>query len=355
MLIPVCHKKVSVMSYVAAENRYETMPYRRCGTSGLKLPAISLGLWHNFGEDTPHETKRSLCRTAFDLGITHFDLANNYGPPAGSAEAAFGNILRDDFRDYRDELIISSKAGYNMWPGPYGEWGSRKYLIASCDASLKRMGLEYVDIFYSHRFDPETPLEETMGALDQIVRSGKALYAGISSYNSERTRAAVAILNDLGTPCVIHQPSYSMLNRWVETDGLLDTLDDLGIGSIAFTPLAQGLLTNKYISGIPENSRALQGKSLDKDKLTDELIGNLRALNDLAKNRGQTLAQMALAWVLRGGRVTTALIGTSSARQVVDCAQAVSNLNFTNAELAEIDRLSGDRGINLWAQSSETA
>ena len=343
------------MHYRPNENRYDKMVYRKCGQSGLKLPAISLGLWHNFGDDCPHQSKRQICQAAFDAGITHFDLANNYGPPAGSAETAFGEILKTDFSGLRDELIISSKAGYDMWPGPYGEWGSRKYLIASCDQSLKRMGLDYVDIFYSHRFDPETPLEETMGALDHIVRSGRALYVGISSYNSQRTKEAVAILNDLGTPCLIHQPSYNMLNRWVETDGLLDCLDDLGIGSIAFTPLAQGLLTNKYIGGIPQNSRALQGKSLDRDKLTEELIGNLRALNDLAQARNQTLAQMALAWVLRGGRVTTALIGASSAQQVIDCAQAVENLKFTDAELAEIDLLSGDRGINLWAQSSETA
>jgi len=343
------------MQYRPNENRYDKMVYRKCGQSGLKLPAISLGLWHNFGEDFPHQSKREICQAAFDAGITHFDLANNYGPPAGSAETAFGEILRTDFSGLRDELTISSKAGYDMWPGPYGEWGSRKYLIASCDQSLKRMGLDYVDIFYSHRFDPETPLEETMGALDHIVRSGRALYVGISSYNSQRTKEAVAILNDLGTPCLIHQPSYNMLNRWVETDGLLDCLDDLGIGSIAFTPLAQGLLTNKYIGGIPQNSRAVQGKSLDRDKLTEELIGNLRALNDLAQVRNQTLAQMALAWVLRGGRVTTALIGASSAQQVIDCAQAVENIEFTSSELAEIDLLSGDQGINLWAQSSETA
>ena len=343
------------MRYRPNENRYDKMVYRKCGQSGLKLPAISLGLWHNFGEDFPHQSKREICQAAFDAGITHFDLANNYGPPPGSAETAFGEILKTDFSGLRDELIISSKAGYDMWPGPYGEWGSRKYLIASCDQSLKRMGLDYVDIFYSHRFDPETPLEETMGALDHIVRSGRALYVGISSYNSQRTKEAVAILNDLGTPCLIHQPSYNMLNRWVEADGLLDSLDDLGIGSIAFTPLAQGLLTNKYISDIPQNSRALQGKSLDKDKLTGELIGNLRVLNDLAQSRNQTLAQMALAWVLRGGRVTTALIGASSAQQVIDCAQAVENLEFTDAQLAEIDLLSGDQGINLWAQSSETA
>lgn len=343
------------MQYRPNENRYDKMVYRKCGQSGLKLPAISLGLWHNFGEDFPHQSKREICQAAFDAGITHFDLANNYGPPPGSAETAFGEILKTDFSGLRDELIISSKAGYDMWPGPYGEWGSRKYLIASCDQSLKRMGLDYVDIFYSHRFDPETPLEETMGALDHIVRSGRALYVGISSYNSQRTKEAVAILNDLGTPCLIHQPSYNMLNRWVEADGLLDSLDDLGIGSIAFTPLAQGLLTNKYIGDIPQNSRALQGKSLDKDKLTEELIGNLRVLNDLAQSRNQTLAQMALAWVLRGGRVTTALIGASSAQQVIDCAQAVENLEFTDAQLAEIDLLSGDQGINLWAQSSETA
>ena len=354
MLIPVCHKKVSVMSYVAAENRYETMPYRRCGTSGLKLPAISLGLWHNFGEDTPHETKRSLCRTAFDLGITHFDLANNYGPPAGSAEAAFGNILRDDFRDYRDELIISSKAGYNMWPGPYGEWGSRKYLIASCDASLKRMGIDYVDIFYSHRFDPETPLEETMGALDQIVRSGKALYAGISSYNSERTRAAVAILNDLGTPCVIHQPSYSMLNRWIERDGLKDTLQELGVGSIAFSPLAQGMLSTKYLSGVPESSRAAQNKSLNPNMLSDQALSNISELNEIAKARGQTLVQMAIAWVLRGGGITTALIGASKPAQITDCAGAVNNLDFTAQELEKIDEYALEEDINLWALSSET-
>ena len=342
------------MPYVAAQNRYETMPYRKCGNSGLKLPAISLGLWHNFGGDTPHEVKRSLCRTAFDLGITHFDLANNYGPPAGSAEVAFGEILQTDFRAYRDELIISSKAGYNMWPGPYGEWGSRKYLIASCDASLKRMGLDYVDIFYSHRFDPETPLEETMGALDQIVRSGKALYAGISSYNSKRTRAAVAILNDLGTPCVIHQPSYSMLNRWVEHDGLKDTLQDLGVGSIAFSPLAQGMLTTKYLSGVPENSRAAQDKSLNPKMLSAQALSNISKLNKIAETRGQTLAQMAIAWVLRGGGITTALIGASTASQITDCAGAINNLTFTDQELAQIDEYANDQAINLWALSSET-
>ena len=342
------------MSYSPNPDRYNAMTYRKCGNSGLKLPAISLGLWHNFGEDFPLQTKREICRTAFDNGITHFDLANNYGPPAGSAELAFGEILKTDFSGFRDELIISSKAGYDMWPGPYGEWGSRKYLIASCDQSLKRMGLEYVDIFYSHRFDPETPLEETMGALDHIVRSGKALYVGISSYNSQRTKEAVAILKDLGTPCLIHQPSYNMLNRWVEDDGLLDTLDELGVGSIAFTPLAQGLLTNKYLDGVPEASRANQGKSLDKQKITPALISDLKELNDIALKRGQTLAQMALAWVLRGGRVTTALIGASSSKQVLDCVGAIDNLTFTEKELTEIDRLSGDIGINLWAKSSET-
>jgi len=341
------------MTFQASQARYETMEYRRCGRSGLKLPVISLGLWHNFGEDTPHERKRDIARTAFDLGITHFDLANNYGPPPGSAEEAFGDLLKTDFAPYRDEMIISSKAGYGMWPGPYGEWGSRKYLIASCDQSLKRMGLDYVDIFYSHRFDPDTPLEETMMALDHIVRSGRALYVGISSYNSRRTREAVAILNDLGTPCLIHQPSYSMINRWVEEDGLLDTLDDLGIGSIAFTPLAQGMLTNKYLKGIPEGSRATQGKSLQDQFLSEENLATIRALNGIAERRGQNLAQMALAWVLRRGRVTTALIGASRAEQVRDCVGALGNLEFTDAELAEIDATTRDANVNLWAASSE--
>lgn len=330
------------------------MQYRRCGRSGLNLPAISLGLWHNFGHDTPHETKQALCRRAFDLGITHFDLANNYGPPPGSAEKAFGEILRTDFSGYRDELIISSKAGYDMWPGPYGEWGSRKYLIASCDQSLKRMGLDYVDIFYSHRFDPDTPLEETMMALDQIVRSGRALYAGISSYNSRRTREAAAILTELGTPCLIHQPSYSMINRWVEEDGLLDTLDDLGIGSIVFSPLAQGMLTSKYLGGIPDDSRAAQGKSLRPEFLNEKNIENIRALNAIAEKRGQTLAQMALSWVLRSGRVTTALIGASRPEQVEDCVKAIDNLEFSAGELAQIDTHAREADINLWAKSSET-
>lgn len=340
--------------YTPAEDRYDRMVYRRCGKSGLKLPAISLGLWHNFGDDAPHDVKRSMCRTAFDVGITHFDLANNYGPEPGSAEIAFGEILRTDFQGYRDEMIISSKAGYMMWPGPYGEMGSRKYMISSCDQSLMRLGLDYVDIFYSHRFDPETPLEETMGALDHIVRSGRALYAGISSYNSERTREAVAILKDLGTPCLIHQPSYNMLNRWVETDGLLDTLDDLGVGSIAFTPLAQGILTGKYLNGIPEGSRATQGKSLVDGMLNDRALVSVKALNEMAQERGQTLAQMALAWVLRGGRVTTALIGASKPSQIVDCVGAVANLEFSADELARIDEIASDEGINLWARSSET-
>ncbi|MFQ5624708.1 MAG: L-glyceraldehyde 3-phosphate reductase [Paracoccaceae bacterium] len=343
------------MTYVPAADRYEKMPYRRCGNSGLLLPAISLGLWHNFGHDTEHDRKRAMCRTAFDLGITHFDLANNYGPPPGSAEEAFGEILRTDFAGYRDELVISSKAGYDMWQGPYGEWGSRKYLIASCDQSLRRMGLDYVDIFYSHRFDPDTPLEETMGALDTIVRSGRALYAGISSYNSERTRAAVAILKDLGTPCLIHQPSYNMLNRWVERDGLKDTLRELGIGSIAFTPLAQGMLTDKYLGGIPEGSRAARESSLRPEFLNERAIEHIRNLNRIAAGRGQTLAQMALAWVLRDGGVTSALIGASRPEQIVDCAGAVRNLEFTAEELAEIDKYADEEAINLWAQSSETA
>ena len=341
------------MTYQPNPDRYAKMIYNRCGNSGLKLPAISLGLWHNFGGDTAHETKRAICQTAFDLGITHFDLANNYGPPAGSAETAFGEILRTDFAGYRDELIISSKAGYLMWDGPYGEWGSRKNLIASCDQSLKRLGIDYVDIFYSHRFDPETPLEETMGALDHIVRSGKALYAGISSYNSERTRQAVAILDDLGTPCVIHQPSYNMINRWVEKDGLKDTLTELGVGSIAFTPLAQGMLTNKYLKGVPEGSRATQSKSLNPNFLSDKAIENIRKLDDIAQRRGQTLAQMAITWVLRNGGITTALIGASRPEQVVDCVGAIENLEFSAAELDEIDEYADDENVNLWAKSSE--
>src|SRR5690606_10663716 len=297
--------------WIPAASRYDSMKYNYCGQSGLKLPAISLGLWHNFGDDTPHHTKQAICRQAFDLGITHFDLANNYGPPAGSAESTFGRILREDFAGCRDQLIISSKAGYEMWPGPYGEWGGRKYLIASCDQSLKRLGVDYVDIFYSHRFDPETPLEETMMALDHIVRSGRALYVGISSYNTKRTREAEAILRELGTPCLIHQPSYSMLNRWVETDGLLDALADLGMGSIVFSPLAQGMLTDKYLDGVPADSRAKKRPSFRSGFLSAENMERIRALNAIAGRRGQTLAQMAIAWVLRGGRVTSALIGAS--------------------------------------------
>lgn len=342
------------MSWTPAENRYDKMLYNRCGKSGLKLPAISLGLWHNFGETTPHSTKREICQTAFDAGITHFDLANNYGPPPGSAETAFGEILRTDLKAHRDELIISSKAGYDMWPGPYGEWGSRKYLIASCEQSLKRMGLDYVDIFYSHRFDPETPLEETMMALDHLVRQGKALYVGISSYNSKRTREAVAILNELGTPCLIHQPSYSMLNRWVEEDNLLETIDELGVGSIVFSPLAQGMLTDKYLKGIPADSRA--GKhvgSFQQGFLSEEALKNISALNDIAQQRGQTLAQMALAWVLRRKEVTTALIGASRAEQVTDCVGALDNLSFTAEELATIDTYAQEANINIWAQSAE--
>jgi L-glyceraldehyde 3-phosphate reductase len=342
------------MTYIAAADRYDRMTYRRCGRSGLMLPAISLGLWHNFGDDTPHETKRALCQTAFDHGITHFDLANNYGPPGGSAEEAFGDILRTDFAGHRDELIISSKAGYRMWQGPYGEWGSRKSLIASCDQSLRRMGLDYVDIFYSHRFDPDTPLEETMGALDQIVRSGRALYVGISSYNAARTREAAAILAQLGTPCVIHQPSYSILNRWIEADGLKAALAELGIGSIAFTPLAQGILTRKYLNGIPADSRANMGKSLDPAVISPRALASVRALDDMAQARGQSLAQMALAWVLRQGGITTALIGASKPEQVAECAGAIANLAFSDQELAQIDAIAEEKDVNLWARSSET-
>lgn len=341
------------MTWQPAEDRYARMTYNRCGKSGLKLPAISLGLWHNFGDDTPHALKQSIVRTAFDLGITHFDLANNYGPPGGSAELAFGEILKTDLAGYRDELVVSSKAGYGMWPGPYGEWGSRKYLIASCDQSLKRLGLDYVDIFYSHRFDPDTPLEETCGALDHIVRSGRALYVGLSSYNSKRTREAVEILKSLGTPCLIHQPSYSMINRWIEEDGLIDTLEELGIGSIVFSPLAQGMLTAKYLAGIPDESRAAQDKSLNREFLNDRNVENIRKLNAIAERRGQTLAQMALAWVLRGDRITTALIGASRPSQVEDCVKALEKRDFTADELVEIDIYAKDADINLWAASAE--
>ncbi len=340
------------MTYAAAADRYERIPYRRSGRSGLRLPAISLGLWHNFGDDKPRETQRAILRRAFDLGVTHFDLANNYGPPYGSAESNFGEIFAQDFRPYRDELIISTKAGYDMWPGPYGEWGSRKYLLASLDQSLKRMGLEYVDIFYSHRFDPETPLEETMGALDRAVRSGKALYAGISSYSPERTAEAAAILRDLGTPLLIHQPSYSMLNRWIE-DGLLDTLEAEGAGCIAFSPLAQGMLTGRYLDGVPADSRAAQGKSLSPRHLNDENLAHIRSLASRARERGQTLAQMALAWTLRDTRVTSALIGASSVTQLEENLAALDRLSFTPEELAAIDRDAVESGINLWARSSQ--
>jgi L-glyceraldehyde 3-phosphate reductase len=324
--------------YRPAADRYDRMTYRRSGRSGLKLPAITLGLWHNFGGDRPYEVARTLCRTAFDLGITHFDLANNYGPPPGSAEETFGRILKDDFAGLRDELIISSKAGYHMWDGPYGEWGSRKYLIASCDQSLKRMGLDYVDIFYSHRFDPETPLEETMGALDAIVRAGKALYVGISSYTSEQTARAAAILRDLGTPCLIHQPRYSILARWTEKDRLLDRLEAEGMGCISFSPLAQGMLTSKYLSTIPEGSRAASGK-LDGGLIDAEARQQLAGLNEVAAARGQSLAQMAVAYVLRDPRMTSALVGASRPEQIVDSVGALSNVSFSAEELARIDKL----------------
>jgi L-glyceraldehyde 3-phosphate reductase len=339
------------MTYQPAETRYEDMPYRRVGRSGLKLPAISLGLWHNFGGVSPEENKRAMLRRAFDLGITHFDLANNYGPPYGSAEESFGQILKKDFAGLRDELIISSKAGWDMWPGPYGDFGSRKYLVASCDQSLKRCGVDYFDIFYHHRPDPETPLEETMGALDYIVRSGRALYVGISSYNAADTRKAAAILKDLGTPCLIHQPSYSMLNRWVERDGLKETLKELGIGSIVFSPLAQGLLTTRYLKGIPEDSRAAENKFLSPAMINEKSVVALNGLNELASARGQTLAQMALAWVLREGGITSALIGASRVSQIEDCAAAVGNLEFTTDELAEIDRLADEEGFKAWAEA----
>ncbi len=339
------------MTYVPAAERYDRMQYRRSGRSGLQLPAISLGLWNNFGDDRPLETSRAILRRGFDLGIMHFDLANNYGPPYGSAEANFGRLFREDFRPYRDELVISTKAGYDMWPGPYGEWGSRKYVLASLDQSLQRMGIEYVDIFYSHRFDPETPLEETMGALDTAVRQGKALYAGISSYSAEKTREAAAIMRGLGTPIVIHQPSYSMLNRWIEPD-LLDALGDEGIGCIAFSPLAQGLLTDRYLNGVPEGSRASRNLSLSPDQLSEQTLGKVRALNEIAQRRGQTLAQLALAWILRDARVTSALIGASSVEQLEGNVAALDKLDFSSDELEEIDRYATEADINLWARSS---
>ncbi|MGW5021287.1 L-glyceraldehyde 3-phosphate reductase [Streptomyces cacaoi] len=338
----------------AADDRYDTMEYRRTGRSGLKLPAISLGLWHNFGDDRPLQTQRDILRRAFDLGVTHFDLANNYGPPPGSAELNFGRIFAQDFRPYRDELVISTKAGYLMHPGPYGEWGSGKYLLSSLDASLRRMGLDHVDIFYSHRFDPETPLEETMGALATAVRQGKARYAGISSYSSARTREAAQLLREMGVPALIHQPAYSMINRWTEDDGLLDTLQDEGMGCIAFAPLAQGLLTDKYLNGIPEGSRAAQGKSLDPGLLTDEVVRRLRGLDAVARRRGQSLAQLALRWVLRDPRMTSALIGASSVAQLEANVEALRAAPLEEAELTEIDELAvSEPGTNIWAASSD--
>jgi len=338
--------------YVAAPDRYDSMSYRRSGRSGLKLPAVSLGLWHGFGNDVVLDRQRAILRRAFDLGVTHFDLANNYGPPYGSAEANFGTLYAQDFRPYRDELVISTKAGYDMWPGPYGEWGSRKYLLASLDQSLDRMGLDYVDIFYSHRFDPETPLEETMGALAHAVRSGKALYAGVSSYSPERTAEAAALLREMGVPLLIHQPSYSMLNRWIE-EALLDTLEEQGVGCIAFSPLAQGMLTDKYLNGIPEGSRASQGKSLSPDLLTEDTLRHVRALNEIAQARGQALAQLALAWALRDPRVTSVLIGASSVRQLEANVAALDAPDLSAEELAAIDRDAVEAGINLWQRSSD--
>ena len=342
------------MSYEAAPDRYEgKMCYRRCGRSGLDLPVLSLGYWHNFGDERPFEVQRAIARRAVDLGITHHDLANNYGPPYGAAEINFGRLMREDFGPYRDELVISTKAGWDMWPGPYGQGGgSRKYLLASLDQSLLRMGLDYVDIFYSHRLDGTTPLEETMGALDAAVRQGKALYVGISSYDAERTRRSAAILRDLGTPLLIHQPSYSMLNRWIESEGLLDAAAELGIGVIGFTALAQGLLTDRYLEGIPEGSRAARGETFDRDWLSEEILERLRALNDLARRRGQTLAQLALAWALRDERVTSLVIGASSVEQLEQNVDALDNLSLSEEELAEIDRqTSADADIDLWSKA----
>ena len=339
------------MTYAAADDRYSRLPYRRCGRSGLLLPEVSLGLWQNFGDGKPIEDQHAILRRAFDLGVTHFDLANNYGPPYGSAEINFGRIMREDLRPYRDELIISTKAGYDMWPGPYGEWGSRKYLLASLDQSLQRLGLEYVDIFYSHRFDPDTPLEETMGALDTAVRSGKALYVGISSYSAERTMEAADLLRRMGTRLLIHQPSYSMLNRWIE-GGLLDVLDREGVGCIAFSPLAQGVLTGKYLQGVPTGSRASLNGSLARDQMTPQMLAHVRALNEIAGSRGQTLAQLALSWALRDPRVTSVLIGASSVAQLEENLGAAGRSDFTADELAAIDRDAVDSGINIWATSS---
>jgi L-glyceraldehyde 3-phosphate reductase len=340
------------MTYVPAPDRYDAMTYRRSGRSGLQLPAISLGLWTNFGDNAHLETQRAILRRAFDLGVTHFDLANNYGPPPGAAESNFGRVLASDLRPFRDELIISTKAGYDMWPGPYGEWGSRKYLLASLDQSLQRMGLDYVDIFYSHRLDPDTPLEETLGAVDTAVKQGKALYAGISSYSGPRTAEAVRIFEELGTPLLIHQPSYSLLNRWIEED-LLEVLGEEGVGCIVFSPLGQGMLTTKYLDGVPENSRAAEGTFLKESFLTEENLNRVRALNEIAQGRGQTLAQMAIAWVLRDPRITSALIGARTVEQLEDSLGALDNLDFAPDELQEIDRHAVEAGINLWAASSE--
>src|SRR5664280_1630637 len=344
---PGFHPRRNPMTYVASKDRYDSMTYRRVGRSGIKLPLVSLGLWHNFGDGHPRETQRAILRRAFDLGICHIDLANNYGPPYGSAEANFGAILHQDFLPYRDELFLSTKAGYDMWPGPYGEFGSRKYLLASLDQSLKRMGVDYVDVFYSHCPDPQTPLEETMGALDTAVRSGRALYAGISSYSAERTAQAAQILTELGTPLFIHQPSYSMLNRWAE-GGLLDTLEQVGAGCIAFSPLAQGMLTDKYLNGIPSDSRMAENSSLSKDLLTEQNLTHIRALNEIAARRGQSLAQMALAWIARDQRVTSVLVGASSVKQLEQNIAALNNLEFSSQELAEIDNHAIEGGIDLW-------
>jgi L-glyceraldehyde 3-phosphate reductase len=339
------------VSYVAADDRYQSTTYRRCGRSGVQLPLISLGLWHNFGNDRPIDTQRAILRRAFDLGVTHFDLANNYGPPYGSAETNFGQVMREDLAPYRDELFISTKAGYDMWPGPYGEWGSRKYLLASLDQSLSRMGLDYVDVFYSHRFDPDTPLEETMGGLDTAVRSGRALYAGISSYSPERTAEAARLLREMGTPLLIHQPSYSMLNRWIE-GGLLDTLEASGAGCIAFSPLAQGMLTSKYLDGVPAESRMAENSSLSRDWLTSQNVEHIRSLDALARRRGQSLAQMALAWCLRDPRMTSIVAGASSVAQLEENLAALDGLDFSADELAEIDRYAVEGSIDLWQRSS---
>ncbi len=345
-------RKNAHMTYIADPARYDHMIYRRCGNSGLDLPALSLGYWHNFGDDRPFETQRAIARRAFDLGITHHDLANNYGPPYGSAELNFGKLMREDFRPYRDEMVISTKAGWDMWPGPYGQGGgSRKYILASLDQSLRRMGLDYVDIFYSHRLDASTPLEETMGALDTAVRQGKALYVGISSYDAAHSREAVRILTDLGTPLLIHQPSYNMLNRWVETDGLLDTATDLGFGVIGFTALAQGMLTGKYLNGIPEGSRAAEHSSLDPAWLTDDVRRRLRGLNDIAASRGQSLAQLALVWTLRNPVVTSLVIGASSVKQLEEDVKALDNMSLSDEELAKIDEFATDAGVDLWKQA----